>query len=105
MNENKMEKLDSVVIRFSGDSGDGMQLTGTLFSSLSAILGNEITTFPDYPAEIRCSWKPNHRQVFHQKISGSRRRICFVFPAEVQIFGIYKFKTQLQKSQKTCFHR
>ena len=34
MNENKMEKLDSVVIRFSGDSGDGMQLTGTLFSSL-----------------------------------------------------------------------
>ena len=53
MNENKMEKLDSVVIRFSGDSGDGMQLTGTLFSSLSAILGNEIATFPDYPAEIR----------------------------------------------------
>ena len=53
MNENKMEKLDSVVIRFSGDSGDGMQLTGTLFSSLSAILGNESATFPDYPAEIR----------------------------------------------------
>ena len=53
MNENKMEKLDSVVIRFSGDSGDGMQLTGTLFSSMSAILGNEIATFPDYPAEIR----------------------------------------------------
>ena len=53
MNENKMEKLDSVVIRFSGDSGDGMQLTGTLFSSLSAILGNEIATFPNYPAEIR----------------------------------------------------
>ena len=53
MNENKMEKLDSVVIRFSGDSGNGMQLTGTLFSSLSAILGNEIATFPDYPAEIR----------------------------------------------------
>jgi 2-oxoglutarate ferredoxin oxidoreductase subunit alpha len=42
-----------VVIRFSGDSGDGMQLTGTLFSNLSAILGNEIATFPDYPAEIR----------------------------------------------------
>lgn len=44
---------DNVVIRFSGDSGDGMQLTGTLFSNLSAILGNEISTFPDYPAEIR----------------------------------------------------
>ena len=53
MNENKMEKLDSVVIRFSGDCGEGMQLTGTLFSSLSAVLGNEIATFPDYPAEIR----------------------------------------------------
>jgi 2-oxoglutarate/2-oxoacid ferredoxin oxidoreductase subunit alpha len=46
-------ELDQVVVRFSGDSGDGMQLTGTLFSNLSAILGNEISTFPDYPAEIR----------------------------------------------------
>ena len=42
-----------VVIRFCGDSGDGMQLTGNLFSNLSAILGNEISTFPDFPAEIR----------------------------------------------------
>ena len=42
-----------VTIRFSGDSGDGMQLTGTLFSTLSAIFGNEIATFPDFPAEIR----------------------------------------------------
>lgn len=47
------ENCKSVVIRFCGDSGDGMQLTGTLFSNLSAILGNEIATFPDYPAEIR----------------------------------------------------
>lgn len=53
MNDKNEEKRDNVVIRFSGDSGDGMQLTGTLFSSLSAILGNEIATFPDYPAEIR----------------------------------------------------
>ncbi len=45
--------LTNVVIRFCGDSGDGMQLTGTLFSNLSAVLGNEIATFPDYPAEIR----------------------------------------------------
>ena len=45
--------LTDVVVRFCGDSGDGMQLTGTLFSNLSAILGNEIATFPDYPAEIR----------------------------------------------------
>lgn len=44
---------DKVVIRFSGDSGDGMQLTGTLFSNTSAIFGNALLTFPDYPAEIR----------------------------------------------------
>ncbi len=46
-------ELDDVVIRFSGDSGDGMQLTGTLFSNTAALLGNDIATFPDYPAEIR----------------------------------------------------
>ena len=51
--ETKVTALDDVVIRFSGDSGDGMQLTGTIFSNVSAILGNEISTFPDYPAEIR----------------------------------------------------
>ncbi|MDR0845420.1 MAG: 2-oxoacid:acceptor oxidoreductase subunit alpha [Tannerella sp.] len=49
----KVTTLDQVVIRFSGDSGDGMQLTGTIFSNLSAIFGNEISTFPDYPAEVR----------------------------------------------------
>lgn len=43
----------NVVIKFCGDSGDGMQLTGNMFSSLSAILGNEISTLPDFPAEIR----------------------------------------------------
>ena len=42
-----------IVVRFCGDSGDGMQLTGTMFASLSAILGNEISTLPDFPAEIR----------------------------------------------------
>ncbi|GHT85403.1 hypothetical protein FACS18947_4110 [Bacteroidia bacterium] len=51
--ETKIKELESVVIRFSGDSGDGMQLVGTMFSNLSAELGNEIITFPDYPAEIR----------------------------------------------------
>ncbi len=45
--------MKNVVIRFCGDSGDGMQLTGNMFSSLSAILGNEISTLPDFPAEIR----------------------------------------------------
>jgi len=53
MDKTKTTELDNVVVRFSGDSGDGMQLTGTLFSNLSAILGNEISTFPDYPSEIR----------------------------------------------------
>lgn len=46
-------ELDEVVIRFSGDSGDGMQLTGTLFSDASALFGNGVSTFPDYPSEIR----------------------------------------------------
>jgi 2-oxoglutarate ferredoxin oxidoreductase subunit alpha len=53
MQEAKIKDLETVVIRFSGDSGDGMQLVGTIFSNLSAELGNEIITFPDYPAEIR----------------------------------------------------
>ncbi|MDP3301564.1 MAG: 2-oxoacid:acceptor oxidoreductase subunit alpha [Sulfuricurvum sp.] len=48
-----LTEVESVVIRFSGDSGDGMQLTGTQFSNTSAIMGNDIATFPDYPAEIR----------------------------------------------------
>ena len=49
----KIKDVKNIVVRFSGDSGDGMQLTGTIFSNLSAIFGNEIATFPDYPAEIR----------------------------------------------------
>lgn len=51
--ETSIIATDSVVIRFSGDSGDGMQLAGTIFSNLSAIFGSEISTFPDFPAEIR----------------------------------------------------
>lgn len=52
-NNSVVKELEQVSIRFSGDSGDGMQLSGTLFSTLSAIFGNEIATFPDFPAEIR----------------------------------------------------
>lgn len=48
-----VKELDNVTVRFSGDSGDGMQLTGTLFSETSALAGNGTSTFPDYPAEIR----------------------------------------------------
>jgi 2-oxoglutarate ferredoxin oxidoreductase subunit alpha len=48
-----VEQLDRVVIRFAGDSGDGMQLTGTRFASETALLGNDLSTLPDFPAEIR----------------------------------------------------
>jgi 2-oxoglutarate ferredoxin oxidoreductase subunit alpha len=47
------EQIDHIVIRFAGDSGDGMQLTGDRFTSASALFGNDLSTFPDYPAEIR----------------------------------------------------
>src|SRR5213082_1298230 len=48
-----LEELDTVTIRFAGDSGDGMQLTGTQFTNTSAVVGNDISTLPDFPAEIR----------------------------------------------------
>ena len=47
------KEVDTVVVRFSGDSGDGMQLAGNIFSTVSATVGNSISTFPDYPADIR----------------------------------------------------
>ena len=53
MKDTRVIELEEVAIRFSGDSGDGMQLTGTLFSDASALFGNDISTFPDYPSEIR----------------------------------------------------
>ena len=49
----EIKEKDSVVVRFSGDSGDGMQLAGNIFSTVSATVGNSISTFPDYPADIR----------------------------------------------------
>lgn len=49
----EVKELDQVVVRFSGDSGDGMQLAGNIFSTVSATVGNSISTFPDYPADIR----------------------------------------------------
>ena len=51
--QHKIIDAHDVVIRFAGDSGDGMQLTGSLFADMSAIYGNGLSTFPDYPAEIR----------------------------------------------------
>ena len=51
--QHKVIDAKDVVIRFAGDSGDGMQLTGSLFANMSAVYGNELSTFPDFPAEIR----------------------------------------------------
>ncbi len=51
--QHQLEELETVTIRFAGDSGDGMQLTGTQFTATSAIIGNDISTLPDFPAEIR----------------------------------------------------
>src|SRR5919109_1034203 len=48
-----VEQVDNVIIRFAGDSGDGMQLTGDRFTSETALVGNDLATFPDFPAEIR----------------------------------------------------
>ena len=53
MSQDHIVNKDDIVIRFAGDSGDGMQLSGTLFSDASALTGNDIATFPDYPPEIR----------------------------------------------------
>ena len=52
-NDVTVKELEQVVVRFSGDSGDGMQLAGNIFSTVSATVGNDISTFPDYPADIR----------------------------------------------------
>ncbi|HFQ94052.1 MAG TPA: 2-oxoglutarate ferredoxin oxidoreductase subunit alpha, partial [Anaerolineae bacterium] len=52
-NQDNVKEIDSVVIRFAGDSGDGMQLTGTQFTNTAAVFGNDISTMPDFPAEIR----------------------------------------------------
>jgi len=53
MSSKPVEQLDHVIVRFAGDSGDGMQLTGDRFTSETALLGNDLATFPDFPAEIR----------------------------------------------------
>ncbi|WP_346316503.1 2-oxoacid:acceptor oxidoreductase subunit alpha [Chitinophaga sp. YIM B06452] len=53
MSNKAIQQLEDVVIKFAGDSGDGMQLTGTQFSNNTALIGNDLSTFPDFPAEIR----------------------------------------------------
>src|SRR6266566_6376699 len=53
MSDKTVEKKDRVVVRFAGDSGDGMQLVGSRFTDATAVLGNDLVTLPDFPAEIR----------------------------------------------------
>ncbi len=53
LEKTNVKSLDKVVVRFSGDSGDGMQLAGNIFTNVSAGIGNQVSTFPDYPADIR----------------------------------------------------
>ena len=55
----RAETLDRVVIRFAGDSGDGMQLVGDRFTELSAVFGNDLATLPNFPAEIRAPPAPS----------------------------------------------
>lgn len=57
-----VKELEQVVVRFSGDSGDGMQLAGNIFSTVSATVGNDISTFPDYPADIRAPARLAYRR-------------------------------------------
>ncbi len=71
--EKLIENLDEVVIRFAGDSGDGMQLTGTQFSNTSGALGNDVNTFPDYPSEIRAPEGTLYGVSAYQIQFGSRR--------------------------------
>ena len=56
--DKELRTLDEVTVRFAGDSGDGMQLTGSQFSDTAATLGNDLSTLPDYPAEIRAPVNP-----------------------------------------------
>ena len=51
--QKKKETIEQAVIRFCGDSGDGMQITGSQFTNTAALFGNDLATFPDFPAEIR----------------------------------------------------
>ena len=53
MSTKPVEQLSQVIVRFCGDSGDGMQLVGTQFTNVSAAFGNDVSTLPDFPAEIR----------------------------------------------------
>ena len=66
--------LSEVVIRFAGDSGDGMQITGTQFTSTSALVGNDLSTLPDFPAEIRA--QVSRDALYAQYIERQKREVA-----------------------------
>ena len=71
----KRQVIDRAVIRFCGDSGDGMQISGSQFTNTAALYGNDLATFPDYPAEIRA---PAGTLPRSQRIPGcSSHRVMF----------------------------
>ena len=72
LQETNVKTIDKVVVRFAGDSGDGMQLAGNIFSNISAEIGDEISTFPDYPAEIRA---PRVRSAACRAIRSASERV------------------------------
>ena len=77
-----IKEVDKIVVRFSGDSGDGMQLTGMQFTETAAFLGNDLSTFPDYPSEIRAPIGTVAGVSVFQNIGAIR------IMGEFQIFGI-----------------
>ena len=80
--EMMVKELEQVVVRFSGDSGDGMQLAGNIFSNVSATVGNDICTFPDYPADIRAP-QGSLTGVFLHKYNPCVGHFCiFIYYAE-----------------------
>ena len=72
--EPDIQELERVTIRFAGDSGDGMQLTGTQFTRTAAVFGNDISTLPDFPAEIRAPAGSLPGRVRASRSASRRRR-------------------------------
>src|SRR3546814_13701200 len=71
--ESTRQELESVVIRFAGDSGDGVQLTGSQFAQVTALAGNDLATFPDFPAELRAHVGPPYGVSAFQINSAARK--------------------------------
>ena len=103
-----IESRDHVVIRFAGDSGDGMQLTGMQFATESAIAGNDLATLPDYPAEIRApagtlagvsGYQLNFSSTRCSRRATSRRVLVAMNPAGLKV-NIERFAAQRRSDRR-----